>query len=134
MGLWLNSITVYVCSKYTNDLAWRVPIVTQVIPPSLLLIALIFLPESPTWLLLKGRHEEAAKSFRRFNGANFDVAAAIEVAAVAIAKEEDAKKEQQSSSWLECFQGTNLRRTLIIVMVYISQQAVGVAFVSGYLT
>ncbi|KAH7126081.1 maltose permease [Dactylonectria macrodidyma] len=134
LGLWLNSITVYVCSKYTNDLAWRVPIITQVIPPSLLLIALIFLPESPTWLLIKGHHEEAAKSFRRFNGANFDVAAAIEVATVAIAKEEAAKKEQQGTSWLECFQGTNFRRTLIIVMVYISQQAVGVAFVSGYLT
>ncbi|KAH8686459.1 maltose permease [Ilyonectria robusta] len=134
MGQWLNSLVVYFCKNYEGDMAWRIPIITQVCPPGLLLLALAFLPESPTWLLINGRHEEAAKSYRRFNGANFDVDAAVEVATVAIAKEEDARKEQEGSSWLECFKGTNRRRTLIIVMVYISQQFIGVNFISGYLT
>ncbi|GKT71426.1 maltose permease [Colletotrichum tofieldiae] len=54
------------------------------------------------------------------------------VATVAIAKEQEAKKEQESARWIDCFTGTNRRRTLIIVMVYLSQQAIGVNFVSGY--
>ncbi|KAM5373899.1 hypothetical protein ACJZ2D_006728 [Fusarium nematophilum] len=134
LGQWLNSLVVYACKKNVTDMAWRIPIITQIIPPGLLLLNLLLLPESPTWLLIKGRRDDAAKAYRRFNGPNFDVDAALAVATVAIEKEEEAKKHAQSSKWLECFQGTNLRRTTIIVMVYLSQQFIGVGFISGYLT
>ncbi|UQC91636.1 maltose permease [Colletotrichum lupini] len=86
------------------------------------------------WLLIKGRREEAAKSYKRFNGPSFDVDAALAIATVAIAKEQEAKKEQESARWVDCLKGVNGRRTAIIVMVYLSQQAIGVNFVSGYLT
>ncbi|KXH57965.1 maltose permease [Colletotrichum salicis] len=134
VGQWLNSATVLASDHYHNDLSWRIPLITQLIPPGLLLCGLAFLPESPSWLLIKGRREEAAKSYRRFNGPNFDVNAALAVATVAIAKEQEAKKEQESARWVDCFKGVNGRRTAIIVMVYLSQQAIGVNFVSGYLT
>lgn len=115
-------------------MAWRIPIITQIIPPGLLLLCLVFLPESPTWLLIKGRRDDASKAYLRFNGAEFDVNAALAVATVAIEKEEEVKKANKSSKWIECFTGTNLRRTTIIIMVYISQQFIGVGFISGYLT
>ncbi|KAL0766759.1 hypothetical protein CaCOL14_010330 [Colletotrichum acutatum] len=134
VGQWLNSATVLASDHYHNDLSWRIPLITQLIPPGLLLCGLVFLPESPSWLLIKGRREEAAKSYKRFNGPNFDVDAALAVATVAIAKEQEAKKEQESARWVDCFKGVNGRRTAIIVMVYLSQQAIGVNFVSGYLT
>ncbi|KAI8258704.1 General alpha-glucoside permease [Colletotrichum sp. SAR11_239] len=134
IGQWLNSVTVLGSDHYNNDLSWRIPLITQLIPPGLLLLGLPFLPESPSWLLIKGRREEAANSYRRFNGPKFDVDGAMAVATVAIAKEQEAKKEQESSRWLDCFKGSNGRRTLIIVMVYLAQQAIGVNFVSGYLT
>jgi SP family general alpha glucoside:H+ symporter-like MFS transporter len=134
LGQWLNSLVVYACKTDLTDKAWRIPVITQIIPPGLLLLVLAVLPESPTWLLIRERREDAAKAFRRFNGDNFDVDVAIAVATVAIAKEEEAKSEQASSKWLECFKGTNLRRITIIVMVYLSQQFIGVGFISGYLT
>ncbi|KAF6803705.1 maltose permease [Colletotrichum sojae] len=134
IGQWLNSVTVLGSDHYHNDLSWRIPLITQLIPPGLLLLGLPFLPESPSWLLIKGRREDAARSYRRFNGPKFDVDAAMAVAETAMAKEQEAKKEQESSRWLDCFRGSNGRRTLIIVMVYLSQQAIGVNFVSGYLT
>ncbi|KAK7402689.1 hypothetical protein QQX98_011553 [Neonectria punicea] len=132
--IWLNSLVVYSSKGYDSDMAWRIPVITQVIPPGILLIALTILPESPTWLLINGRRDDAAKSYRRFNGPEFDVDGAIEVASTAIALEAEARKEQESSNWLEVFKGTNRRRTTIMVMVYISQQFIGVNFVSGYLT
>ncbi|KPM36574.1 hypothetical protein AK830_g10004 [Neonectria ditissima] len=134
LGQWLNSLVVYSSKGYNSDMAWRIPVITQVIPPGILLIALTILPESPTWLLINGRRDDAAKSYRRFNGPKFDVDGAIEVASAAIALEAEARKEQESSNWLEVFKGTNRRRTTIMVMVYISQQFIGVNFVSGYLT
>ncbi|KAL2214751.1 general substrate transporter [Sarocladium strictum] len=135
LGQWLNSLVIYACNtRYFNDLAWRIPIITQLIPPGLLVLVLFFLPESPTWLLINGRREDAAKAFRRFNGAGFDVDAALAVADIAIAKEREARLLEKSSRWLDCFRGTNLRRTTIIAMVYLSQQFIGVNFISGYLT
>jgi hypothetical protein len=134
LGQWLNSLVVFACKKDPSDMAWRIPLITQVIPPGLLLLNLFFLPESPTWLIIKGRRDDAAKAFRRFNGDGFDVDAAMAIATVAIAKEEEAKKAQENSKWLECFQGTNLRRTTIIIMVYLSQQFIGIGFINGYLT
>ncbi|WYZ36065.1 hypothetical protein EsH8_X_000712 [Colletotrichum jinshuiense] len=134
VGQWLNSATVLASDHYKNDLSWRIPLITQLIPPGLLLCFITLLPESPSWLLINGRRDEAAKSYRKFNGPKFDVDAAMAVATVAIAKEQEAKKEQESSRWVDCFTGTNGRRTLIIVMVYLSQQAIGVNFFSGYLT
>lgn len=134
IGQWLNSLAVLGSDHYHNDLSWRIPLITQLIPPSLLLLSYFILPESPTWLLMHGRPDEAAKSYRRYNGPKFDVDGALAVARLAIAQEQDAKKQQEGSRWIDCFRGTNGRRTLIIIMVYLSQQFIGVNFISGYLT
>lgn len=132
IGQWLSSLVVYACSERTNDMAWRIPIITQVFPPCLLLLGLLILPESPSWLLIRGRTEDAKKSYLRFNGPDFDADTAVAVAMLAIRKEEE--EIAGGGSWLQCFKGTDGRRTTIICMVYISQQFIGVNFVSGYLT
>lgn len=113
-------------------MAWRIPIITQMIPPGLLLIGLIILPESPSWLLLKNRPEKAKESYIRFNGPDFDAETAIAIAQLAINKEQEMTAG--GGSWIQCFRGSDGRRTLIICMVYIAQQLVGVNFVGGYLT
>ncbi|KAF8839536.1 general substrate transporter [Paxillus ammoniavirescens] len=41
---------------------WRTPIIVQLIPGVLFFIFMLFQPESPRWLVEKGRYEEAAKS------------------------------------------------------------------------
>ncbi|CEL06517.1 hypothetical protein ASPCAL09692 [Aspergillus calidoustus] len=132
LGQWLNSAAVLGSSDRTDSLGWRIPIITQLIPPCLLLIGLPFLPESPSWLIMKGRPEEAAASFRRFNGPRFDVQGAMAVTVAAVAQEQELART--GSAWLDCFKGSDGRRTLIVCMVYIAQQFVGVNFVSGYLT
>ncbi|KAF7558170.1 hypothetical protein G7Z17_g107 [Cylindrodendrum hubeiense] len=132
IGQWLNSLVVYACSDRTTDMAWRIPIITQVIPPCLLLLGLTILPESPSWLLIRGRTEDARKSYLRFNGPDFDADTAVAVAALAIRKEQE--ETAGGGSWMQCFKGPDGRRTLIICMVYIAQQFIGVNFVSGYLT
>ena len=64
-----NAVAAAVClstSKYTSSLAWKTPIICQ-IPMSLLLgVGVMMFPESPRWLLVKGREEAARKSFARF--------------------------------------------------------------------
>ncbi|KAL2810339.1 general substrate transporter [Aspergillus granulosus] len=132
LGQWLNSAAVLGSSDRTDSLGWRIPIITQLIPPSLLLIGLPFLAESPSWLIMEGRPEEAAASFRRFNGPQFDVDTAMAVTTAAVVQEQELART--GSAWLDCFKGSDGRRTLIVCMVYIAQQFIGVNFVSGYLT
>ncbi|OQE25347.1 hypothetical protein PENSTE_c006G09328 [Penicillium steckii] len=132
LGQWINSAAVFACSTRVDDLAWRIPIITQLIPPGLLLLGLPFLAESPSWLIMKGRPDEAARSFRHFHGAQFDVDEAMAITTAAVVQEKELART--GSAWLDCFNRSDGRRTLIICMVYIAQQFVGVNFVSGYLT
>lgn len=133
IGQWLSSLAVYSASaSYTDDRQWRIPMITQLIPPAILLAGSLILPESPSWLILRDRRDEAAAAFRRFNGPDFDVDGAVAVLTAAIIQEQ--REQAGGSSWADCFRGANGRRTLIICMVYIAQQFIGVNFISGYLT
>ncbi len=46
-------------------LQWRFPLALQLIFPIVVLLVLPFLPESPRWLLLQDRHEEALDTISR---------------------------------------------------------------------
>lgn len=46
----------------TSTKQWRIPVAIQIIPGALLFIGLLFLKESPRWLMKQGRHEEALQS------------------------------------------------------------------------
>ena len=83
LGSWLTLATSYM----PNDGQWRVPFALQVgsfsiynsswyldtdsvskLFPACFLSLLIFTPESPRWLVLRGRDEEAIESLRRYLG------------------------------------------------------------------
>ncbi|RHZ55825.1 uncharacterized protein CDV56_107569 [Aspergillus thermomutatus] len=117
--------------------------VSELAPSSLrgiclaLIVSIVFLaartilPESPTWFLIKDRHDEARKAFQRFNGPHFDSGPALNhtLAAIVVEKENTSGNH----SWIERFQQPNLRRTTIVVMTYLAQQLIGVNFIAGYL-
>ncbi|KAH8885619.1 general substrate transporter [Thozetella sp. PMI_491] len=135
IGQWMSSLAVYGSSlSYSDDFQWRIPVITQLIPPAILLVGLFILPESPSWLIIHNKREQAAKAFRTFNGPNFDVDGAVAVMTAAVLKEKELEASNKSTSWISCFKGPNGRRTLIICMVYIAQQFIGVNFIAGYLT
>jgi len=129
---WSSSLGVYGSSHRSDDGAWRIPLLSQLIPPGILFtIALPFLLESPSWLILHGKREKAVAALHTFNGKDFDAAKAI--ANIELAIQEENNLEEQKASYLDCFKGVNLRRTTIVCMVYIAQQFIGINFIAGYL-
>ncbi len=54
-------------------LQWRFPLAFQLIFPLVVASILPFLPESPRWLLLQDRHEEALEVISRLTGENVDI-------------------------------------------------------------
>lgn len=69
LGL-LFGVVVDNATKNRNDSgAYRIPMAVQLIFPIILVPGLIlFAPESPRWLLTKGKVEQARKSLRRLHG------------------------------------------------------------------
>jgi sugar porter (SP) family MFS transporter len=62
----------------TGDGMWRTMFGLGVVPGVLFFIGLVFLPESPRWLVLKGFPDRAQASLRRLRGQNWDVDGELE--------------------------------------------------------
>lgn len=72
IGLLLAAIFSQVCNGRNDHSAYRIPIGIQFIWAAILLIGMIILPESPRWLIKKGREEKAKKSLTRLTGLSID--------------------------------------------------------------
>ncbi|KAI9318115.1 general substrate transporter [Dichotomocladium elegans] len=58
-GVCVASWIAYGTTLISGSLSWRIPVGIQIVPGALLLLGLSFIPESPRWLIARGRYEEA---------------------------------------------------------------------------
>ena len=118
----------------TDQWAYRIPYALQWMWPVPLLIGVLCAPESPWWLVRKGRLDDAKKSLRRLTSKNretdFDEDETVAMMVHTTALEE---KITRGSSYIDCFRGTDLRRTEIVCMCWAIQNLSGNSF-SGYST
>jgi sugar porter (SP) family MFS transporter len=53
-----------------GQMQWRLPIIAQIVPGALFLFFMLFQPESPRWLVERGRYEEAAAALAHIANKN----------------------------------------------------------------
>ncbi|XMA19290.1 hypothetical protein WAI453_012081 [Rhynchosporium graminicola] len=105
-----------------GDAGWRVPYGIQWfwIPP--LFLVGYFAPESPWYLIRRGRQAEAEKSLNRLARKGFYTERTMaETLALMNHTNEMEKIEAKKGSFAECFTGTNRRRTGIVMMAWVIQ-------------
>lgn len=90
----------------------------------------IFLPESPRFLVYKGKFEEAEAVLTKLSNHPENVPEEIQLLRAQV--EEQRELHKATSIW-DCFRGTNLRRTIIAMGVQILQQAQGVSFIQNFI-
>ena len=95
----------------------------------MLLIGLPFAPESPWHLVRKGRFDDAKKVLIRLSGPSVDADLYLEQIKDTIELEE---RNAASTTYMDCFRGSNRQRTTIALMVFVLQQVAGVVFVLGF--
>lgn len=100
-----------------TEWSYRIPFAIQWVWPLPLALACLLAPESPWWLARKYRYDEAEASLRRLCSAPDDVIHPRQTLAM-ITETLRLEKETLSiqGGYLDCFKGTNLRRTEIAVV------------------
>ncbi|KAF9873328.1 MFS maltose [Colletotrichum karsti] len=112
----------YVYESKADSSAYRVPIALQWMFPTPLAILLFIAPESPWWLVRKGRLEDAAKAVRRLGRAS---ATNAEESIAMMRRTIELEKTEKEPSYAELFKGTDTYRTLIVCGVYAAQNLTG---------
>ncbi|TFK49307.1 general substrate transporter [Heliocybe sulcata] len=137
LGLTLSYWIDFACYFATGSpLQWRLPIALQIVLELILVGGIMYLPESPRWLVKKGYNEEAIGVIAAIDDANphdQEVRQTFVAIREAVAMEGDVSK----GSLKELFTGgrsQNFRRAATGVVCQAVQQLTGINLVSYYAT
>jgi len=133
----IGSITAASITMGTNyiasDWAWRIPSALQAAPSVIQLCLVMFLPESPRYLISKDRREEALDILAKYHGEgdreNLIVKAEMAQIETTIRLEMDAAK----LTWVDLFKTAGMRqRALLGMMIGLFTQWSGNTLISYY--
>ena len=129
IGQFLASGVLKGVSERRDEWAYRIPYALQWIWPVPLIIGIFFAPESPWWLVRKERYEDAKKMLYRLTSRNKDPNFnADETISMMKHTNELEKAASEGGSYVDCFRGTDLRRTEIAAMTWFVQAFCGSSF------
>ncbi|KAJ5623072.1 hypothetical protein N7490_011677 [Penicillium lividum] len=116
-------------SRITDDRSWRIPLGLFYIVPAIIASLIWFIPESPHWLLMQGRTEEARSNLQKLRQGAFT---SSQIEEEFILLQDSLKKQPENGHFKELFSKSNRKRTAIVVGINFFQQATGQAFASQY--
>jgi MFS family permease len=128
-GTLIGTIVDYSTAKRAGKSAYLIPLAVVYVVPAVMTVAMFFIPESPRWLILQGRHEEGRKALAwlRPSGTNVDLEAEV--------IQENIRKEREIGSEvgvLDMFKNpVDRRRTILAVCAVTLQAASGSMFIIG---
>lgn len=112
--------------------AWRLVMIIQMVIPVIMLGIYWILPESPNWLLSRGRREDARAALlyiRKDSASEAEVDQELALIEASVAEQQEY---HHATSYWDCFKGSNGRRTMIAAGVQFLEQLSGNAFASSY--
>ncbi|KAH7166502.1 general substrate transporter [Dactylonectria macrodidyma] len=121
IGYLLGTSTLRGFLSMEGEWAYRIPFALQWVLPIPLAIGIYFAPESPWWLVRRGRTEDAEKSLRRLRskGTEEEIANTMSMMVYTVKIENEMNTH---STYMDLFKGVNLRRTEITVLTYVIQE------------
>ncbi|KAK9490428.1 general substrate transporter [Lipomyces doorenjongii] len=114
--------------RRSDEWAWRIPYAIQWFWPVLVIIGVSFAPESPWWLIRKGRLDEAKRSLRSLTSHRRSSSDLDDTISFMVVTNEHEKFVNDGVSYWDCFKGVDRRRTEVVCVVWMVQVLCGVSF------
>ncbi|OAA67047.1 General substrate transporter [Niveomyces insectorum RCEF 264] len=97
-----------------SDWSWRIPSLLQMAPSVLQVSFVLFLPESPRWLISKDRHEEALQVLVTYHGEGNPTSPFVLAEMAEIKTTLAIEMEHARQSWFDLVRSAGARRRVLI--------------------
>jgi len=129
----LSAIITNSTNKLLNKLAYQIPLAIMMVAPAVLFLGVFFVPETPRWLVVRGRPEEGRRALKALRGgATSEIEQIEEFAAIVANHEYDVSQGKDKPKVLDLFRGVNLRRTVLTTCACCLHAASGSQFLISY--
>ncbi|KAJ5999274.1 hypothetical protein N7451_007084 [Penicillium sp. IBT 35674x] len=130
MAAWITYGTSFMLSSWS----WRLPSLLQAVSSIFQLVMIIFTPESPRWLVHKGRREEAYRILTKYHADGDESSQLLQFEMAEIEAAIEVEREQALASWMEWVRtSANRYRLFIIVTSGFIIQWCGNALITYYI-
>lgn len=136
IGQFFSYAVLFSLNDWDNQWAYRIPFAVQLVWPVIISPLAAFCPESPWWLVRKGKYDKAERSVKRLTSApNNDLAQEQAKQAVALMIETNNLEQDMNkdTSYVSCFTGVDKWRTEIAAVSWGIQITTGFV-IQGYAT
>lgn len=128
--------TSYGTNFIPNDWAWRIPYIVQLVPATIVISVVWFLPESPRWLWSQGHTDLAAAILTKYHGDGNLRSALVKLELDEIRTSLEAEQELRNNNWnykILVNNRPNRYRMWLIMLVAVFSQFIGGSVISYYL-
>lgn len=112
MAAWITYGTSFMVSSWS----WRLPSLLQAVSSVFQLVMMFFTPESPRWLVHRGRREEAYRILAKYHAEGDETSRLLQFEMAEIEAAIEAERVQALTSWMEWFRTSANRYRLFIIM------------------
>jgi SP family general alpha glucoside:H+ symporter-like MFS transporter len=112
LGQFLGAVAVFGCNSIVDEKGYMIALGLQWFFSVVPFTVAFLIPESPAWLVRKNRMDEARVSLQDLFAPLNNPDTILEKIRISIEEEDKISK---STTYAQCFRGTNLRRTLIVI-------------------
>ncbi|KAJ4312512.1 hypothetical protein N0V94_007405 [Neodidymelliopsis sp. IMI 364377] len=126
----LGLVTIRVYIDNISPSAFRTVFALQWIWPAAAGLTFVFMPESPSWLVQKGKLAAAKSALSRLYGPNNHIDARLLILCKQIEQERSQVETHGSAGYLELFQGNNFKRTFTIFWLFLAAGLNGASLLS----
>lgn len=127
---WISVATYY---SPNQVLQWRLPLALAVLPPLGICIGVWWVPESPRWLVWKGRHDEAWSVLQKLHSDPTDDSDTLAHAEFTqVVRQVEFDKRYDVSFWQLFKRPSWRKRSLIAMLLFFASQSTGIYGIGQY--